>query len=300
MTTLKTETIKVQGIDTRVLRGGPSGAPAALFLHGGTPGVTPYCSGAHIWGAVLDRFAGVRQVVAPDLPGSGGTAVPAGGLSFEGLAAHVTGVMDALNLSNVHIVGHDLAGLIALVLAMDAPDRFASVSVVASALATPQGDGLDDLLFIDPPAPLWGRISQRWALKRISHSHYAIDDALVDACVKAAEGAPHRSAVELMAGDKYARGFAPGAVRAKMRLWELLRGAGLAVPVQLVWGSHDPTTSRERGAVLFDMIAQRQTATQFHLVNRAGNLVFRDQPEAFHHVVGAFQDGVMAERATAA
>jgi pimeloyl-ACP methyl ester carboxylesterase len=102
-----------------------------------------------------------------------------------------------------------------------------------------------------------------------------------------------------MAGDRFERGFAPGTVRAKMRLWELLRGKGLGVPVQLVWGSHDPTTSRERGAVLYGALAERQTASHFHLVNRAGNLVFRDQPDAFHHVVAAFQDGVMAHRAAA-
>lgn len=300
MTTLKAETIKVDGIETRVLRGGKAGAPAALFLHGGVPGVTPYCSGAHIWGAALDRFAGARQLVVPDLPGSGATPVPSGGaLTFEALCGHVAGLVEALGLRSVHVVGHDLAGLAALVLAMDKPALFASISVVASAVAAPQGDSLDDLVFVDPPKPLWSRASQRWALERISHSHFAIDDALVEACVAAGQGAPHRSAVELMAGDRYERGFAPGAMRAKMRLWELLRNKGLAVPIQLVWGSHDPTTSRERGTVLYDAIAARQTATQFHMVNRAGNLVFRDQPDAFHHVVAAFQDGVIAERAAA-
>jgi pimeloyl-ACP methyl ester carboxylesterase len=300
MTTLKAETIKVEGIETRLLRGGKPGAPAALFLHGGVPGVTPYCSGAHIWGAALDKFAASRQVIVPDLPGSGATPVPAGGaLTFDGLAAHVAGIIGTLDLRDVHIVGHDLSGLIALVLAMDKPALFASVSVVASAVAAPQGDSLDDLVFADPPTPLWGRISQRWALGRICHSHYAVDEALVDACVAAGEGTAHRSAVELMAGDRFEHGFAPGAVRAKMRLWELLRGKGLGVPVQLVWGSHDPTTTRERGTVLYGALAERQTASHFHLVNRAGNLVFRDQPDAFHHVVAAFQDGVMAHRAAA-
>jgi pimeloyl-ACP methyl ester carboxylesterase len=300
MTKLTAETIKVAGVGTRVLRGGNSDAPAALFLHGGVPGVTPYCSGAHIWGAVLDQFAHSRQVVAPDLPGNGATPVPSGGaLTFDALVGHVADLVEALGLRNVHIVGHDLGGLIALVLAMDKPALLASVSVVASAVSAPQGDSLDDLVFNDPPRPLWSRHSQRWALERISHSHHAIDTALLEACVAAAGGAAHRSAVELMADDTHQRGFASGVMRAKMRLWERLRGEGIAVPVQLVWATHDPTTSRERGMVLYDAIGKRQTATQFHMVNRAGNLVFREQPEAFHHVVTAFQDGVLAERAAA-
>jgi pimeloyl-ACP methyl ester carboxylesterase len=301
MTTLKEETVQVGGTSTRLLRGGPKSAPAALFLHGGTPGFTPFCAGAHLWGAALERFSGERQVIAPDLPGSGGTAAPAGGtLTFDSLAAHVSGLMDALELRDVHIVAHDLAGLIALFLAMEKPERFTSVSVVASALSAPQGDSLDDLVFADPPTPLWGWISQKWALERLCHSHYAVDDALVDACVAAGEGAAHKGAVALLGGDTYERKFAPTAMRAKMRLWELLRTTGLKVPVQLVWGSHDPTTTRERGATLYGALAERQTATHFHVVNRAGNLVFRDQPEAFHHVVAAFQDGVLAHRSAAA
>src|SRR5690554_2126817 len=108
MTKLTAETIEVAGVGTRVLRGGNSDAPAALFLHGGVPGITPYCSGAHIWGAVLNRFADIRRVVVPDLPGSGATPVPPGGaLTFDALVGHVADLIEALGLRDVHIVGHD-------------------------------------------------------------------------------------------------------------------------------------------------------------------------------------------------
>jgi pimeloyl-ACP methyl ester carboxylesterase len=300
MTTLKAETVQVQGLPTRVLRRGRRGAPAALFVHGATPGVTPYCGGAHLWGGVLDRFAEERQVVVPDLPGSGGTGLPSGAFAFDALVAHVDALIGALELRDVHLVGHDLGGLIGLVLAMDKPERLASVSVVASAMSAPQGDSLDDLVFQSPPPPRWSRGSQAWALERVSYSHFPLDAALLDACTAAAEGPAHRAAVEAMAGDGYGRRFVPSMTRAKMRLWEKARTDGIAVPVQLVWGSHDPTTSEERGAVLFATLAARQTAVHYHLINRAGNLPFRDQPEMFHHVVAAFQDGVIEHRSAAA
>ena len=300
MTTLKAETVQVQGLPTRVLRGGRRGAPATLFVHGATPGVTPYCGGAHLWGAVLDRFADERQIVVPDLPGSGATGLPAGAFAFDALVGHIDALIEALELRDVHFVGHDLGGLMGLILAMDKPERLASLSVVASAMSAPTGDSLDDLVFRSPPPPRWSRASQSWALERVSYSHLALDAALLDACAAAAEGPAHRAAVEAMAGDGYSRRLAPSMTRAKMRLWEKARADGLAVPVQLVWGSHDPTTSEERGAVLFATLAARQTATHYHLINRAGNLPFRDQPDAFHHVVAAFQDGVIEHRAAAA
>jgi 2-hydroxy-6-oxonona-2,4-dienedioate hydrolase len=48
----------------------------------------------------------------------------------------------------------------------------------------------------------------------------------------------------------------------------------------------------EHGRVLYDTIARRQTATQFHLINRAGSFPFRETPAAFHLAVGAFHRGL--------
>jgi pimeloyl-ACP methyl ester carboxylesterase len=70
---------------------------------------------------------------------------------------------------------------------------------------------------------------------------------------------------------------------------------GLTVPTQIVWASHDPATSREAGYVLFKVIAEQQSAAQFHLINRAGSFIFREQPAEFRRVVAAFQDSVDLE-----
>lgn len=291
----KHETITVDGRATRLLRGGKRGAPVVLFLHGGTPGVSPYCGGAHLWGAGLDLFAAEREVIALDLPGSGGTAL-AGVPTVDGMGHHMLAVLDSLGLARCHLVGHDLGAMVGLWAALERPAALLSLSVVASCMAAPMGDSLDTLLLRDPPPPLWSRASQEWAFEQLSYSHLHIDDALLDACVAANDGAPHRAAVTAMGEDR-TRAFAASLARTKARLWEICRGEGLMVPTQLVWSSHDPATRPEEGYALFAAIALRQPAAQFHLVNRAGSFPFREQAHEFHQIVAAFQDGCVAEAA---
>ena len=89
MSALQEQTIAVGAQKARIFRGGKSGAPAALFLHGGVPGVTPYCGGSHIWGDALASFTNNLDVIAPDLPGSGGTVAGTEPLTVDAIGRHV-------------------------------------------------------------------------------------------------------------------------------------------------------------------------------------------------------------------
>jgi 2-hydroxy-6-oxonona-2,4-dienedioate hydrolase len=289
------ETITIDGRPTRLLRKGKRGAPVVIFLHGGTPGLSPYCGGAHLWGAGLDLFAAERDIIALDLPGSGGSASP-GAPTIDSMGEHVLSILASLGVARCHLVGHDLGAMVGLWIALERPGVLQSLSLVASRMTAPTGDSLDTLLLRDPPPPLWSRASQRWAFEQLSYSHLHIDDTLLDASVAASEGEPHRAAVASMRQDG-SRLLAASVGRTKARLWEICRGAGLPVPTQLVWGSHDPATRRDEGMATYAAIAERQAATQFHLINRAGSFPFREQPQEFHHIVAAFQDGCSAEAA---
>lgn len=288
-------TINVAGVTTRILRDGRAGGPATMFLHGGIPGVTPFCSGTHIWGNSLARFLEDRDTIVPDLPGSGGTLQASGPLTVDVLARHVVDLMSALSIETVDIVGHDLGGLVGVLTALTHPARIRSLSIVASPMSAPTGDGLDSILFLSPPQPPWSRESQAWALERLSYVHTHIDAPLLDACVAASEGEAHRRAMDYM-HHHYVRTFGPSVARTRYLLWETCRNNGVQVPVQIVWASHDPAVSREAGFVLFSTLARKQRAAQMHVINRAGSLPFRDQPAAFHHIVSSFQTGVLAER----
>src|SRR4051812_26068659 len=104
----------------------------ALFLHGCSSGLTPLGGGAHLWGDVLKAFAAEREVLAPDLPGSGKTACADGQVpTIELLGKHVQALIESKAAGPLHVVGHDDGGLVALWLALNAPHTLKSVSVVA-------------------------------------------------------------------------------------------------------------------------------------------------------------------------
>ena len=230
-----------------------------IFLHGGIPGVTPYRSGSHIWGRCLELFPQARAL---DLRGA----------DVNEMAKEVQSALR--DIGPCHLVGHDLGGLVALMVAAEAPQRLRAVTAVASVAAAPTGDSVENLTLAHPPQPLWSRASQRWALERISYSRLHIDDALLDACVKASP-------------QKVSESFTPALMQAKSRFYEACRGDGIRVPVQVVWGIHDPLGTLDQGLWLFKLLAQRQRAAQFHVINRTGALPFREDPEAFHQIVAS-------------
>jgi pimeloyl-ACP methyl ester carboxylesterase len=289
-----THLLEVAGVPTRVLHVAGSGAPM-VFVQGGVPGITPWVSGAHTWGDGLAKSAAGHPVWVIELPGSGATGLPAGDLGVDMLGAHLATTLDALAIGPCHLVAHDLAALLALHLALEAPRRFTALTVVSSSAAAPTGDGVENLTLAHPPSPLWSRDSQRWALERIVYARQSIDAALLDACMAAASESPHVEAARRMRSGEHERVFVPSLLRAKARLFAALRDTGLSVPTQVVWGSHDPLTSVDQGLWLFRAISARQSVAQFHLINRAGALPFREEPAAFAQVVRAFADGLGIE-----
>jgi 2-hydroxy-6-oxonona-2,4-dienedioate hydrolase len=294
MSVISDHDVDVGGVSTHYRRGG-SGARTVLFLHGGLPGVDPYCGGTHIWNGTLERFAADNQVIAIDMLGSGKTGFPAGeGLTIQAMGEHVQKTLAAMDAPPCHVVGHDVGALVAMWLALNATDRVRSISMVASWYAAPFGDRIDPITFNDPPVPLWGRASQYWAFDRVSYTAHHIDDALIDACVEAAGLEGPRKAREVMADPLAQAKFSASMRRAKHQTWTNTRESRYPAPVQIIWGANDPLSAVDNGLKLFHAIARGQVQTQFHQVNQSGNFVFREHPEQFARLVSGFHEGLEA------
>jgi AhpD family alkylhydroperoxidase len=289
MSAITRTTVEAGGRRLSVLRGG-QGAEPALFLHGGVPGVTPYCSGAHVWARYLPLAAAERAVVAPDLPGFGDSEGGDEPYRVDAMARLGLSLIESLKLGPCHVVGHDQGGLIAIAMALAAPASVRSISIVASPAAAPTGDSIENVTLANPPPSPWSRATQAWTLERLSHDPMHIDAALLDRCAACADLPAHKQAAT-RAGDT-AKAFAASAAKAKGEFYTVCRDGPFPVPAQIVWGASDPMTTVEHGRVLFGIIAARQRATHFHLINRAGGFPFRETPAAFHLAVGAFQKGL--------
>lgn len=106
----------------RVHRTGDPQGPAMLLLHGFTgsgQGWEELASGLGDW-----------HVIAPDLPGHGGTAAPTGAMPM--VARDLVELLDQLGVAQAVVVGYSMGGRLALHLAAHAPDRVKGLVVVGA------------------------------------------------------------------------------------------------------------------------------------------------------------------------
>lgn len=119
------EEADVDGIRVRFARRG-SGPDKVLLLHG-------FGGDLNNWLFNLDALAASSTVLAIDLPGHGQSDARLPGASLQDLARFVVHFMDAQGISRAHLVGHSMGGAIAAQIALDAPERVSSLSLVSPA-----------------------------------------------------------------------------------------------------------------------------------------------------------------------
>jgi pimeloyl-ACP methyl ester carboxylesterase len=105
-------TKKVDGGKLHYLTAG-AGAPLIL-LHG-------YTQTSRMWTPILPLLAERFTVIAPDLPGIGDSAIPAGGLDMKSAAIHIHALARSLGVEKARVVGHDIGLMVAYAYAAQFP-----------------------------------------------------------------------------------------------------------------------------------------------------------------------------------
>ena len=113
----------VDGLSLRYVRSGQG--PTVILLHG-------IASSIYTWKDVLPALAAHHDVLAVDLPGFGGSAVPKEP-SAELAVRSVFGLMDRLGIRRASLVGNSLGAAIALAIAAQAPDRVERLVLIDAA-----------------------------------------------------------------------------------------------------------------------------------------------------------------------
>jgi len=97
--------VDVDGIKMHYFTAG-SAADTLILIHG-------YAQSAHMWEAAMPELAKRFTVIAPDLPGFGGSAIPQDGMDMKTAATRIHALAKALKVARARVVGHDIGLMVA-------------------------------------------------------------------------------------------------------------------------------------------------------------------------------------------
>src|SRR5436189_2974399 len=75
------------------------------------------------WRRLIPLLADGYRVICPDTRGSGWSDAPKDGYDKETMARDMLGIMDALELDRVRMIGHDVGGYLGFLICLRAPER---------------------------------------------------------------------------------------------------------------------------------------------------------------------------------
>lgn len=101
-----------------------------LLIHGSGPGVSAFAN----WRLAMPELAKSRRVIAPDMVGFGFSERPPGmAYTMDAWVEQAVGLMDALDLPQVDLVGNSFGGALSLALAVRHPTRVRRLVLMGAA-----------------------------------------------------------------------------------------------------------------------------------------------------------------------
>jgi pimeloyl-ACP methyl ester carboxylesterase len=107
-------TAKAGGLKLRYLISGHG--PTILLLHG-------YAETSRMWHPLIPELSKRFTVVAPDLPGIGGSGIPKDGIDMTRAAVSVHALVKGLGIKHAQVVGHDIGLMVAYAYAAQFPSE---------------------------------------------------------------------------------------------------------------------------------------------------------------------------------
>ncbi len=162
--------------------GGRADADSVVLLHGGGPGASSWSNFGKTMPVLAKRF----RVLMMDLPGYGQSAArPVTGHFFTVAAQALAGLLDALSVGKVHLIGNSLGGGAALRFALDYPDLVGRLVLMGpggltlNVFAPDPTEGVRRLIeFGAPPGP--SRDKMAAFLRTMVYDQRLITDELID------------------------------------------------------------------------------------------------------------------------
>lgn len=240
---------------------------------------------------VMPGLAKIGRVVAPDPRGLGQSTESPGGYSVEQWAADVIALMDHLKVAKAHVVGSSLGACVALQVALDYPDRIASIISVAGF------SELDRSLEINMRMRI--KIIERLGMGDVLADHIAMW-TMGRGFLETADG---RAAVERMfnsvqrnSPEKYL-----AFIRSILRFGKLepdqkgqprltARLGEIRVPTRIIVGGHDILTPLS----VSEPMAKRIPGAELCIIPECGHITFTEKPAETVELIESFLRKVVA------
>jgi len=295
--------ISVGGYRTRYFEAG-RGEDTIILVHGGQP--DPISPTAEFWRQNVPELARNFRVIAFDMLGCGLTDNPRTPEDYlhyyERLPVHLYGLIQALGLRRVHLVGHSQGGWPVLRVALDHPEIIKSLVSADSVMAPfagpsgnkavgrfayllmhgtpPQGPTVESLMreqFL--AAETWNNLSWDRTKERLTFAQLP----------KLAEAKLALQAVRMSPGH-------PAFRELRRQALADLEAGRLEVPHLLVWGYQDSLAPIDLGLEFMEIASHSPAPTELVVINRSGHSPQLEHPEQFNAAVLSFASQYRSRR----
>jgi pimeloyl-ACP methyl ester carboxylesterase len=233
------------------------------------------------WLENIPRIAEERRVIAPDLPGHGRSEMPREEISTQGYARTLKGLLDALEIDRVHVVGNSLGGFVAAELAVEYPERVERLVLVSAA-------GISNSNVYRAPALTIGRIAGTLASVTAAR-HHTMAARPITRHAALALVARHPSLLKPdLAWEGFMKGANPpgfyDAFRASIEYDFCERLPEIEAPTLVVWGAKDSVIS-VRDADQFERLIDDARKV---VMDDTGHVPMAERPQAFNDLLMEF------------
>ena len=253
--------------------------PPVLLVHG--------LSGAAAnWSELAPALARRRRVLAPDLPGHGGSAPLPAAPTLDAYAERVRIVAEHAGLLPAAVVGHSLGGLVALRLALRHPQAVTALVLAAPAgisSATRRAQFWLTVFGYSRPgrlvAPLRGVLGARPGLRAAVFNRWQVSDPR-SLSAQAVESllAPHELHTDVVTAGRVLVRDDPRAAL-----------AAVGCPCLVLWGASDRQVPVEDG---FEYA--RRLRAPLRVIADCGHLLIAERPDACLDAIEGFLDACAA------
>ncbi len=255
-----------------------AGGYAINYLRSGTGVGTPLVL-VHGFGGDLNNWmfnqpvlAEEHDVIALDLPGHGRSSKVVGAGDVPSLSGALAAFLDALGLERAHLIGHSLGAAVILDLALAAPARAVSLTLIA-----PAGRGSEiNMDYIEGFIAANRRKEMKGVLEALFADPALVSRDMVNEILKYKRLDGVTAALRTMADAAFAGGRQAAVMT--NRLGEL------TAPIQVIWGTADRIVSGSQAEALTGHV-------KVHLLKDVGHMAHMEQAAETNRLIRGMVQG---------